>query len=227
MGLTPRSELSKVPITVTTLSKRDVQLFMKRLRKYQERFKDDSRYNTLRYYLTGEYGTKTKRAHYHVLLFNAFPETIEACEHLWGKGSVHIGDLNDNTIRYVSNYMLTKNIDCYENQERPFSLMSRRPAIGFDYVSQNWSSHMKNASHKFKLPTKSRPNLPRTYEKYVILPEDKELVRKNKEVEYNAFKTDQLQDAEKKCPEDPLGYIREQKAHKEKIKLYRAKKRKL
>lgn len=47
-----------------TLSKRDVQLFMKRLRKAMP----DCR---LRYYLAGEYGSSNGRPHYHLILFNA------------------------------------------------------------------------------------------------------------------------------------------------------------
>lgn len=45
-----------------TLDKRDVQLFMKRLRKA---FPDDK----IRFFLAGEYGPKTFRPHYHAIIF--------------------------------------------------------------------------------------------------------------------------------------------------------------
>ena len=44
------------------LCKRDVQLFMKKLRKRCG--------GRLRYFCTGEYGSKKGRPHYHLLLFN-------------------------------------------------------------------------------------------------------------------------------------------------------------
>ena len=42
-----------------SLSKRDLQLFLKRLRKKDESVK-------IRYYAVGEYGSQRKRAHYHL-----------------------------------------------------------------------------------------------------------------------------------------------------------------
>lgn len=47
---------------IYTLCKRDVQLFMKRLRKV---FPDDH----IRFYLCGEYGSETYRPHYHLIIF--------------------------------------------------------------------------------------------------------------------------------------------------------------
>lgn len=49
-------------ITSLTLVKRDFQLFMKRLRKA---FPDDK----IRYFMAGEYGSKTFRPHYHAIIF--------------------------------------------------------------------------------------------------------------------------------------------------------------
>ncbi len=46
-----------------TLRKRDVQLFLKRLRK---NYKYD---NHIKYFCCGEYGGKTFRPHYHLIIF--------------------------------------------------------------------------------------------------------------------------------------------------------------
>lgn len=58
---------------VLSLDKRDVQLFFKRLRK---RYPDKE----IRYYLSGEYGTNTKRPHYHAIIFGLglddFPKKV-------------------------------------------------------------------------------------------------------------------------------------------------------
>lgn len=51
--------------TVGVVSKRDIQLFMKRLRKKYDQYR-------LRYFLTSEYGSQGGRPHYHMILFG-FP----------------------------------------------------------------------------------------------------------------------------------------------------------
>jgi len=54
-----------------TLRKQDFQLFMKRLRSLLDARNIE---HSLRYFVCGEYGSKTKRPHYHLLLWN-FPVT--------------------------------------------------------------------------------------------------------------------------------------------------------
>lgn len=56
---------------MTYCSKRDVQLFLKRVRKSLSKYSDEK----IRYYAVSEYGPKTFRAHYHVLFFYDKPET--------------------------------------------------------------------------------------------------------------------------------------------------------
>jgi len=68
---------TNLPITHNgyhTLSRRDLQLFFKRLRK--QRTKKENRQNPIRYFAAGEYGGKIGRPHYHVILFNATPPQI-------------------------------------------------------------------------------------------------------------------------------------------------------
>ena len=52
--------------TVMTLKRRDVQLFMKRLRDKQPKS-----CAKIKYYCAGEYGGRTRRPHYHLILLNA------------------------------------------------------------------------------------------------------------------------------------------------------------
>lgn len=49
-------------IQLAALSKRDIQLWLKRLRKAYPEF-------PIRYYIAGEYGAKTSRPHYHAIVF--------------------------------------------------------------------------------------------------------------------------------------------------------------
>lgn len=129
-----------------TLDKRDVQLFLKRLRKY---FYGKS----IRYYLAGEYGDKTNRPHYHAILFgldlsdfrdrvhfgsNPFGQpyyTSSTLERLWSNGFVSLAPVSWQTCAYVARYV-TKKLNgpegivySYRNCLPPFALMSRRPGI--------------------------------------------------------------------------------------------------
>lgn len=96
--------------------KRDVQLFVKRLRKY---FSNVS----IKYIITAEYGSRTHRAHYHALLFGVdfFEDrvpyklskrgnqiyTSSTLTSLWGKGicTVDNVNLNASTTRYCTKYL--------------------------------------------------------------------------------------------------------------------------
>lgn len=119
-----------------TLCKRDVQLFIKRLR---ERIKPKK----IRYYLCGEYGGKGNRPHYHVIVFNYFPNdavfvkkdknnvvyySSKFIEDVWQKGFISVGNVTINTAKYCAKYL--GKFDIRPHQVKPFTLMSRRPGIG-------------------------------------------------------------------------------------------------
>ena len=77
-------DTNHVPISpkgYMSLSKTDIQKFFKRLRKTNE--------EKIKYYVVGEYGSKTMRPHYHIILFNAKLETILKAWSLDGK---YLGD---------------------------------------------------------------------------------------------------------------------------------------
>lgn len=133
-----------------TLSKRDCQLFMKRLRK---EFKDKE----LRFYACGEYGSNTRRPHMHLIVFGIdlddFPDRevkgmnelgqshfiSKKLEKIWNKGFTLLADMSWKTCAYVSRYVMKKAFnDLVEwYQEPEFSLMSRRPGIGAYYFDEH------------------------------------------------------------------------------------------
>lgn len=105
-----------------TLVKTDLQKFMKRLRKEQSLYLDWK----IRFYAVGEYGTKTQRPHYHLILYNAHPITIEHLQKLWPFGHVSAGQVTDASIHYITKYHV--NYDKEVAGRAPeFALMSRRP----------------------------------------------------------------------------------------------------
>ena len=133
-----------LPIGATTrssLSKRDFQLFMKRLRKEYPT-------NAIRFFATGEYGDKNQRAHYHALLFNhQFPDLqlwrlkpsllyrSASLETLWSYGFASVGNVTYQSAGYVARYSVKKLRGFmakseYFDREPPFVLMSRRPGLG-------------------------------------------------------------------------------------------------
>lgn len=124
--------------------KKDVQLFIKRLRKQQHK-----KYKSkLRYYATSEYGTKkTRRPHYHIILFNLEPEIAHEIKlnQIWKYGNSDIKPLENNPSIY---YYLTKYL--FKQRElkntwnfKPFALMSVKPYIGHQYITRNKQYHLK------------------------------------------------------------------------------------
>ena len=136
--------------SVQTLRKRDVQLFMKRLRKmFPER--------KIRFYACGEYGSKTKRPHYHLIIFgcsvydfhdrrvvgkNELGDNFFSSDSLalrWPAGFHVLADVSYKTCAYVARYVTKKiygdTVPYGADQE--FVLMSRRPGLGSFYYEDH------------------------------------------------------------------------------------------
>lgn len=123
-----------------TLVPRDVQLFMKRLRK---KIRDEDIYlagdgepwfRKIRYYFVGEYGDNSLRPHYHAALFGVSPFHTQLVQEAWGKGHVMLGDLTPHSAQYIVGYVtkkMTAKDDPRLNGRYPeFARMSLRPGIG-------------------------------------------------------------------------------------------------
>lgn len=84
---------------------------------------------TVRYFCCGEYGGKTGRPHWHVLLYGVnFPQKGLFLTDLWPYGHVFNGELTIASAQYVSRYVLkSSNPDPWKEQ---IIRMSRRPGIG-------------------------------------------------------------------------------------------------
>lgn len=137
---------------------RDVQLFMKRLRKAREPSK-------IRFFLGGEYGEENCRPHYHALLFNCgFPDArvfsqnkrgeplyvSDELAKLWGLGHCTIGAVTFESAVYCAKYALKKvngdlaqaHYEVYDedgviyDRKPEFAIMSRRPGIGAAYYER-------------------------------------------------------------------------------------------
>lgn len=124
-----------VPITKNgfmSLAKDDVQRFFKRLRKAEALISD----NKIKYYLCGEYGGKTQRPHYHMLIFNV--TKISLIEQSWNLGQCHYGLVSEASVGYTLKYMnKAKKIPMHRNDDRlqEFSLMSK--GLGANYITDS------------------------------------------------------------------------------------------
>lgn len=110
-----------------TLVPRDVQLFIKRLRKAIHPV-------ALRYFFVGEYGDQTWRPHYHAALFGLGLVAEEIVRDTWGKGHIMLGDLTVHSAQYIAGYvtkkMTSKDDERLLGRHPEFSRMSLRPGIG-------------------------------------------------------------------------------------------------
>lgn len=132
-----------VPITskgFMTLSKRDVQLFFKRLRKLH--FYKYGKEWPIRYYCAGEYGSERRRPHYHIILFNADELDIAKawCDPTTGLpiGNIDIGQVSGASIAYTVKY-INKGPwkPMHQNDDRcpEFPLMSKR--LGSNWLTES------------------------------------------------------------------------------------------
>lgn len=130
--LTLTYDTSRVPITrngFMSLDKVDVQKFLKRLRFAQAKISDER----IKYYLVGEYGGKTKRPHYHAILFNAQLPLIQPA---WDMGSIHYGDVQGASVGYTLKYMSKprwRPLHSNDDRAPQFGLMSK--GLGENYVT--------------------------------------------------------------------------------------------
>ncbi|AXL14599.1 replication initiator protein [Microviridae sp.] len=142
-----------------SISKREVQLFLKKLRKQLQPKK-------IRFFACGEYGEsedqgviKLERPHYHLLIFGHEWTDKKFWDHkdgndifvsenltnLWGKGHCTIGEVNYKTAAYCARYIMKKigGDEAFDHYQRldeetgeiqllepEFTLQSRRPGIG-------------------------------------------------------------------------------------------------
>lgn len=172
-----------VPITENgymTLDKTDLQKFMKRLRKIND--------EKLKYYAAGEYGGKTQRPHYHIILFNAKMKTLEFA---WKLGHIHIGNLSPASANYTLKYINKNKIKKHERDDRQdeFQLMSKK--LGTNYMTEKMVEyHRKDINNRMFITIEDgkKISMPRYYkDKIYTKQERKNAYKVRKEVEQHEY----------------------------------------
>lgn len=157
-----------------TLVKKDLQLFMKRLRK--------ENINRLKYFACGEYGTDTERPHYHMLLFNADIQTIQPA---WQLGAVHYGQVEGGSIAYVLKYMMKPPkinfkaiVDGQSESRTPeFQLMSK--GLGLPYLTSqmhSWHKAVLTERMYCNLEDNKKIAMPRYYKNKIYTEEERDQI---------------------------------------------------
>lgn len=154
-----------------TLSKIDVQLFKKRIRKEQSQITQDK----IRYYTVGEYGTKTSRPHYHSIMFNLHPAVLNSLPRIWTHGHIHAGDVTEASIHYVTKYVINRHGHDYDNRTPPFALMSRKPGIGSNYLQTHMQWHRADKRSYTQVNGILGP-LPRFYKEKIFSPLERKIM---------------------------------------------------
>lgn len=145
-----------------SISVRELQLFMKRLRQWVFRKSGV----LIRHYACGEYGDLNKRPHYHAIIFGYdFKDKLlysksprgdsifssASLDAVWGLGATKVGEVNYETACYVARYCMKKvdgalrdaghyvvyDMDGVLHDRVPeFAIMSRRPGIATTYYAK-------------------------------------------------------------------------------------------
>lgn len=150
-----------------TLRRRDLTLFIKRLRRHLFPLK-------IRYFGCGEYGSRFDRPHYHLIIFGWMPKqkdlrllngstSIFRCpelESLWSDskgepiGFVSVAPADDGCVRYVAGYVAKKFGSIPPEGVTPnFCACSLRPAIGFPWFEKFGHSLLKFEGDQMFFPS--------------------------------------------------------------------------
>lgn len=168
-----------VPITPNgfmTLEKTDLQKFFKRLRK---QYTDGRK---IKYYGCGEYGSRTSRPHYHIILFNADYAGVAAAWSLEGRmlGHVHYGEVTEASIGYTLKYISKQGKvgkHHRDDRQKEFALMSKR--LGANYLTDamiKW--HKEDLLERMYCPMKDGKRAPmaRYYKEKIYTKEELEQI---------------------------------------------------
>lgn len=176
---------------LVSVSKKDIQKFIQDLRNEYRGVK-------IRYFIGSEYGSEefTNRPHYHGILYNVPDDILRPCDdfqkgmqlttkkhkyisyvnrHLndiWKKGFCTIGEMCRERASYCAKYFVDKK-DSPEGHEPNFSLMSRRPGIGYEHAMAIKDKVRYVNSHSILADNGKYVTMPRYYDKKIYSDEER------------------------------------------------------
>lgn len=159
------------------LHRDDLQKFFKRLRKF----------TSFRYFGCGEYGSHTKRPHYHLILFGADLDfkpdglygTSDIVAKCWPFGFHYLGDVTYSSCNYVARYTTKKLL---EKDDKPgeFLCCSTKPGLGYRYLRNNLEKILKYDAVFGDFGSSKSAMLPRYFDKVAQLLDEPEFLKLKK-----------------------------------------------
>lgn len=161
--------------------------------------------NQIGVFVTGEYGDKKKRPHWHAIVFNYWPSDAkesrktqlqDQCyeskelEKIWGKGKVEIGKVTFKSAGYVARYATKKLVHGKDNEHdyKPISKKSSKHAIGKKWLEKNYKDIFNYG--KIIMEDGKTGSIPRYYIKWL---------EKNHPLEWKRYVTQIQPEKEKKA----------------------------
>lgn len=197
-----------------SLNKYDLQGYLKKLRYYGK----------FRYFAVGEYGERTFRPHFHVLLFN-YQGQKEKISYCWEKGFVSIGTVTQASIHYCTKDLMKGLSKKNSKIIDPFRLMSLKPAIGENQtkylLNKKLSNNFMVSFNGFKI------SIPRYYKEKIFNLKQKEQHAEEMRLYSDKKFQESLEELKKKGITKPFDYIEKEREALNRIEVQKLKNRKL
>jgi len=205
------------------LKRKDLQNYIKRIRRDNEKFLSKE-YNTpikqlkdiakpIRYYAVGEYGSKTMRPHYHIILFNYDPRNLAPILDQWKDttsnirlGHVDIGDVTSASINYITKY-INKPHAKGDTRGKPYATMSKKPIIGNQYLLDHGLQHILYKDLSVRDNEGNQQRMPRAFLKRLFTDDEKHIIFKD----YPFTKEERLETSKSSLDEFQQNKIKEYK----------------
>lgn len=124
-----------------------------RVQKFLKRFRKQLPYR-VRMFGVGEYGTRTQRPHYHIIIYghptciygrSRYSDKTKNCcsscdviRDAWGLGNIYVGDVTKDSIQYVAGYVtkkMTRKVTSFQrdylgDREPEFPIYPNKPGLG-------------------------------------------------------------------------------------------------
>lgn len=154
------------------------KLIYKHFQDFMQTLRDSESHKPIGYMVTGEYGDKNKRPHWHALIFNYRPKDAKIYRRtelghyiyksdflenvLWDKGFAEFGDITIDSAGYVSRYATKKLEHGYDGHDyEPIHKTSSKHAIGKSWIEKYYSTTLANGY--VLLPNNQKTKIPRYY----------------------------------------------------------------
>lgn len=229
-------EFDKNGTAYYAVSKTHLMQFHKSIKQYQGRaitkMKRKGKWSTeytnyykkkwrIRYLSVAEYGSNTDRPHYHSIIFNVLPETLNALADgkIWGRGFVKFGTTTTKSINYVAKYIVDREPDMIWGRVKPFSFMSKNPGIGHGYIerSKKWHKPKPGQREDYRYYTqngKFKQRLPRYYKDRMFTTMEKQVAGIEAEMQAYAKEMDDMLQLATMGYRDPAGELEHRRQFK-------------